>query len=124
MSLTHHLLPTAADETRYAFGRHVPHAAVKQVCTWMVTPASAPPKVRDAANLMQTSSDLLDVALAFTSLYDARHDADYNHLADFSRAATLSLIDQARDAIDKLNNAQGTPQLEAFFAHIALRSSV
>lgn len=73
---------------------------------------------------MHGNGDILDAALAFTSLYDARHDADYNHLADFSRAATLSLVDLAQHAIAKLDNAKGSPELEAFFAHVVLRTSL
>lgn len=73
---------------------------------------------------MHGHGDVLDAALAFTSLYDARHDADYNHLADFSRAATLSLVDLAQDAIAKLDRAKGSPELKSFFAHIVLRTGL
>jgi hypothetical protein len=124
LSLTGHLLPTTSAETRFALARHITHRAVNQVCTWMAPRGSAPVRVRDAVGLMRASPDLVTAALAFIRLYQARHDADYNHLANFRRDLTLDLIDRARGGIASLDEAAGSPPVEVFFAHVALTSNL
>lgn len=73
---------------------------------------------------MRASRDLHDLALSFTSLYDSRHDADYNHLADFLPSSTVASIDRARSGIASLDRAVGSPPAEVFFAHVALMSNL
>ena len=124
LSMTQHLQPTAPDEIRYELARHVSHQAVKQVCAWTATPDRAPMKVRQAATLMHTNGDLVKFALTFATLYDSRHDADYNHLADFHRDLALGVIAEARAAIGGLDRAIGSPQAEVFFAHVAVTSNL
>jgi hypothetical protein len=124
LSLCRHHLPAASDEVRYTLARHITHRAVKQVSAWTIAPTSSPTRVRDAAALMRASRDLHDVAFNFSYLYDSRHDADYNHLADLRQSSTVASIDRAREAIASLDRAAGSPQAEVFFAHVALKSNL
>lgn len=120
--VTGHVLASGSDEQRYEFGRHITHAAIRQVCTWIGGTAGRPAGAQAALALMRRSTDLIDVAIAFVDLNEARHRADYDNLADFTKVTTLSLVDQAKDALRKLDSLKGTPELESFLTHITLRS--
>lgn len=124
LGVTSHLLPSGPQADRYALGRLVTHSSINQVCTWTQTPKQAPQLARPTFARLNQSPDMLDVAIAFPSLYLARHEADYDHTAPFTRPTTLAHIDQAKDAIRKLDNAKGTPELESFLAYIALRTAM
>ena len=52
-----------------------------------------------------------------------RHDADYNHLAPFSKAAVLGMVGMARDAIAKLESLP-IPVRQRFLSLVALSTSV
>jgi hypothetical protein len=120
LSVAEQAVPTGSEDDRYRFARHVEHASIRVVCDWVGTGKTPPPSVQDAVALMRGSADLQDVAFAFLDLYANRHDADYDHFADFTRTMTLTLIDQAEDAIWKLDNTKGTPERESFLAHVLL----
>jgi predicted lipid-binding transport protein (Tim44 family) len=70
------------------------------------------------------SNPLRDVAIAFQQLQQARYDADYNHMADFTRPETLSLVQTAEDAMRKLNAARTTGDYERLVAFLALKSKL
>lgn len=92
------------------------------MCEWILGPGAPPLKVRDTMMSLRSSSRLQDIALSFQTLQQARHEADYDHLADFTRPGTLSLIDQARDAIRKLEltRTRSPRTYEQFMAHLAM----
>lgn len=119
-----HVLPGCSNDDRFRMARHYQHAAIKRVCTWVVPPTTPPERVRAAMLKVRSDTDLLDIADAFIQLQEARHEADYDHLADFSRPGSLALIDMSWDACDKLNASIGTPSSELFLAHVTMASKV
>jgi len=127
-----HLQPDATDAKRWTLSRLFAHRNVLAVCEWIlgatgIPGAKGPPaRVRAAFQRMRTSTRLVDVALAFQTLQQARHEADYDHLADFTRPATLSLIDQSRDAIRKLRLVASVspPMYQRFMTHLAMCPAV
>jgi len=125
LATTQQLLPAGTDEERWRLARSFDHRNIRQVCDWILGGGNQP---KEAATIVQTVSDnntnLVDVALAFRELQKARYDADYDHLGDLTKAGALALIDQSRDAVDKLQGASGTPDLQRFLALIALRPTL
>ena len=117
-----HLLPGCPDEDRWRISRLFTHRSVRQVCDWVVGPGDPPPRLKLAMLAIRNSSALLDVALAFQTLQQSRYEADYDHLADFTRPATLNLIDQVRDAIAKLKRMEESESYERLMAQIAMHS--
>jgi len=117
-----HAIPDGKPAEQAELSRLFTHAAVKTVCE-QITSARPPPASR--ANLLgplKTNVALRDAALAFVPLQQARHDADYNHQAAFSRAGVLTLVDSARDAIKKLDLVTGTRDGQTFLALIMLEA--
>jgi hypothetical protein len=72
--------------------------------------------------VLRRNARIRDVALAFQTLQQSRHEADYDHMADFTRPTTLSLIDQSRDASRKLQSllSRAPRAYEQFMAHLAM----
>lgn len=120
LALANHSLPHCSTDDQYRFARHVQHRAVRRVCDQVVGPKQPPPKVRMAILAVRADTTLNDVSLAFQTLQEARHRADYDHLASHNKAETLTLIDQARDAITKINASTGTPLFEVWLMHMIL----
>ncbi len=117
-----HLLPRSGNTQRWRLARLFTHRSLLQVCEWVLGPKAPPLKVRITMLALRSSSRLQDVALAFQTLQQARHEADYDHMADFTRPVTLSLIDQSRDAIRKLELLSSrSPRIyDQFMAHLAM----
>jgi hypothetical protein len=67
-------------------------------------------------------SALENVAGALCDLQDARHTADYDHLATFSKTTVVAHIADAEAAIATLEKASER-QRQAFFAVLALNAS-
>jgi predicted negative regulator of RcsB-dependent stress response len=72
------------------------------------------PLVKD---LKQTG--IADVAASFCDLQEARHRADYDHLADFSKAVALAHVEDAEKAMQTLVKARKRDR-DAFFSLLAL----
>ncbi|MHB1469786.1 MAG: hypothetical protein ACYCSI_02545 [Solirubrobacteraceae bacterium] len=64
-----------------------------------------------------------DLATAFCDLQEARHRADYDHLASFSKAMALSHVEEAENAIRALEQ-EDEPARDALFALLALAARV
>jgi len=124
LATTNRLLPSGTDEERRRLARSFDHRSIRQVCDWILGGGSQPKEAAPLVATVSANASLQDVALAFRTLQNARYDADYNHLADFTKAGALTLIDQSRDAVDKLRGAAGTADLERLLALITLRPSL
>jgi hypothetical protein len=96
---------------------------MKEMCEWIAGRRGQPPQ--HARPLVQAlaGTDIADVAAAFCDLLEARHRADYDHLAAFSKAAVLGYVQDAEQAIVKLDSAPA-PQRDAFFSLVALRTGI
>jgi hypothetical protein len=118
-----HMLPNGRDEQQLWMARAFGHAEIKECCAWIdgrqgCSRKRVVPLVRE----LKTAS-IAGVAGSFCDLQEARHRADYDHLAVFSKATTVAHIADARSSISQVLNA---PQDEraAFFSLLALRAKV
>ena len=69
---------------------------------------------------LQSNTDVKRVASIFLRLQQARHEADYDHLADVRKATTLAHARQAKVALDLLDQIRQVPDGERFLALVAL----
>jgi hypothetical protein len=65
------------------------------------------------------SSELDSLATAFVYLQEARHSADYDTGATFSRAATLAVLLRAESAFSNWHAVEGTEEATVFLAALA-----
>ena len=90
---------------RNTLGRWYTHGEIRAVCQWVVRLSrgeSVPDRV--AAFLYSPPTELVEVARAFISLQEARHEADYDHAADLAEADAEAAINHSRDALAHLPN--------------------
>jgi uncharacterized protein (UPF0332 family) len=114
------LLPTGSEKERLELTRLFNHTDLAGLCE-RVTGTGTPPKHQGSVlDHLRANVILTDIATAFSDLMQARHDADYNHLAQFSRPEVLTLIDSANDAVQKLDSLQGGPDFQRFAALAAV----
>lgn len=114
-----HLLPEGTIELRLRLVRSIDHASIRRVCEWIANPAGAPEHVRAMVDLLAETTGILNVALAFPDLLQARHQADYNHLGGFSKPAATQLIDDAEAAIRDMRY-QKKVKKQMFFTLVAM----
>jgi hypothetical protein len=116
-----HLLPEAANEDRLRLTRSFGHTPVKEVCEWISGRRGKPP--RHAKPLVQSleHAAVADVASMFCDLQEARHRADYDHLASFTKDDVVEHVRDAKAAIGDLAAAPAD-QRQAFFALVSLRA--
>jgi len=119
-----HLIPAGSQETRFRLTRNFQHNAVRQVCDWIASPSNPPANVGPTVLELRANTRVRDIAIAFQTLIEARHEADYDHMADFTRAETISLVDLADDAIATLNAIRGSRDYQALMAFVAFKSNV
>jgi len=108
---------------RFGCARYVDHTAIKQVCDW-VSGNTPPTHLRDIADRLRENADLSAVASAFIVLQEERDAPDYDHLADFSRPATLALVGRARTAVPSIEAEGASDDFRALFGLIALQRSI
>jgi hypothetical protein len=118
---TCHLLPDGTLREQLALARSIDHAALKQVCEWIANPRQAPTHVRDIVAVLGATDGILNVALAFPDLLQARHQADYDHLGGFSKPAAVQYVDAAETAIRGMKY-QKPAKKQAFFALVAMQA--
>jgi hypothetical protein len=117
------LLPNATAEDHYRLARSFDHRALKEMCEWIAGRRGQPPQHAKPLVESLASTDIADVASALCDLQEARHRADYDHLAAFSKAAVLGYVQDAEQAITKLDAAPAQHR-EAFFSLVALRTGI
>jgi hypothetical protein len=69
------------------------------------------------------NTDLGAIAAAFCDLQEARHAADYDHLAPFPKVTVLDHVDSAERAIGLLAGADPAER-QTFFALLAVGRSL
>jgi hypothetical protein len=113
------LLPNGATAERLKVVRSIDHGSLERVCRWISNPAGAPEHVRDIVKELGSTVGILNVALAFPDLLQARREADYDHFAGFSKPAALQYIDAAESAIRDMRY-QKKAKKEVFYALLAM----
>lgn len=120
---TEHLLPsTGATTERLLLSRNFQHGAMLRVCERVGGTSTLPKATGWAVSNLRNNPDLVDATGTFADLQQARHQADYDHLASFTKPGVLALIDLAKDAIRKLTNLQGSPDLALFVTLLTLET--
>lgn len=115
------LMPDCSEEHLLRSTRNFEHRGVKTVCGWVENPNTAPQP--GVASMIGQNAYLLDVALTFPQLRLARMEADYDHLANFTKATTLARIRMASTAITNLDAAEGGAAHQAFVALLAMKAN-
>lgn len=124
LAATDRLLPGATPDERHRLARSFSHSNLRLASEYVVTPNKVPTEARPIALSAATNAGLVDVAEALLSLQEARHRADYDHLADFTKVGALQAVDMAEDALVKLDSLRETPDLQRFLSLLALRQSL
>lgn len=117
-----HALPRSPDEAVQRLARSVGHSAIRDVSSWL-SGRGAPPQhlkvlFREAADErlpLRLASDLLDAQ-------ERRHEADYDHLAEFSRANVEVLLVSIELRLANLELMGDRAAFDVFYAAILLRS--
>jgi len=116
-------LPNATLEEVFGLARHVSHSSIKQVAAYVA--GNQPPKHLDSVvGRLRSNSAVSSVAATFVDLQEQREEADYNHLADFTRPGTLALVARAKRAVKSTDQGGASDDFQAFFGLIALRTSI
>lgn len=118
------IAPGATDETRYHLTRSIQHSRVAEVLGWVEQGKKGRKHSAPVVKQLHGNSDVVRLATLFRLLQEARHDADYNHLATVRSATTLAHHRQAEEALDLVARLSGTTDGVALFAVIALHTSL
>lgn len=116
-----HLLPNGTQQQRLRLTRAFGHREMKETCAWI---AGRQGRVNQHLKPMVDGlkkTVIVDVASSFCDLQEARHRADYDHLAPFSKPAVLAHLGDADKAIQTLASASERDR-ELFFSLLALRA--
>lgn len=95
----------AHDEDRYTVSRWYNHGEMRTVSRWVIRLSrneSVPNGV--AVLLSDPSLGLVELARAFIQLQESRHEADYDHTADFSGFDALASVRAARVTLASLRS--------------------
>lgn len=119
-----HLAPTATGD-RARLARSIDHGRVREVCQWLAgTPGGGKEHVRAVVADLRVVPALVELARTFTRLLEARHRADYDHLATFDTATALLYAEEAERGLDLLGGMADTVELQRFLSLVALHSSL
>ena len=101
-------------------GRWFQHAEMRQVSEWLVKigdnvdpPAGAKALFQDIT-ADSAGRSTISIAQTFINLQDARHRADYDHTAAFSRSQVRVLVGSARRAVAVLPSLAGDRHFELY----------
>lgn len=114
-----HLLPKGDQEDQLKLARTFGHNGLKKTCSQIAgRQGGIHPHVKVlVAGLKGTP--IADVAASFCDLQEARHAADYDHLASISKPAALAQVEDAKKAIETLEGANDADR-QAFFSLLAM----
>jgi hypothetical protein len=92
LEASRHLLPEGTSEQQLRLSRAFGHREMKGACAWVAgRQGNIHPYVKPLIASLKTTA-IADVASSFCDLQEARHDADYDHLATLSKPAALAHV--------------------------------
>lgn len=94
------------------------HGSMKEACQEFAR--TKIPKSLDPFIAGAMPQDLVDVAKAFVSLQQARHDADYNLAKQYSRQGVLADIEKAANAFQSWKKVRSTAEANVFLTALLL----
>jgi hypothetical protein len=103
---------------RALLSRAFEHTDMKKVC--LPFTAGNLPKHLQAVVGATVPPDLRTVANAFVELQQARHDADYNLSATYSRVNTAQILHSARAAFEAWQRVRATPPARVFLVALLI----
>lgn len=117
------LLPQAPQEQQLWMARAFQHKPTKDCCEWVAgRRGQIAREVRPLVIALKTTP-FVNVAESFCDLQEARHRADYDHLAPFAKATVLAHVEDARKAVAEVEAADHQDR-QAFFVLLALRTNL
>lgn len=117
------LAPDIDEDERYRLTRSIDHQRLGEVCSWISgAPGAGRQHTRPIVDRLQTHKRIKRIADIVGRLREARHRADYDHLAEFDKATTLSLVQQAGRVLDLLESLGTDRDLQRFLSLIALNA--
>jgi hypothetical protein len=125
LAVAQQIAPLCSAEDQRRLARSIDHRRVVEVCKWVgAQPGAGKQAVQSIVMELQENSDVVQLASIFQRLQQARHEADYDHLADIPKASTLAHIRQAERALDLLDALAGQVDGQRFLALIALHTQL
>lgn len=118
------LIPDSPREDQLRLVRPFQHTAIKTICQAVVgsKPFSSTSAHRPIADDLQSDGRLFQICQSFLDLQKRRYQADYDDLADFSRPDTLTVVAQARRAVELLDEIAETDPGRMLFLLISLQT--
>lgn len=114
-----HLIPKGSPQQRLKLARAFGHGDMKKTCARIAgREGGGNQHLRPLLDSLK-GTGIEDVAASFVDLQEARHRADYDHLADFSKAVALAHLRDAEKAIQALEKAKKRDQ-QTFFSLLAI----
>ena len=120
LETTRHVLPDASSAEIQEASRLVAHSSVRDVCGY-VSGATPPKRIAPIVDRLRGNRPVSTVATSFLSLNEAREEADYDHLADFTRPRVRALIVSASTSVATLTADERPGAFGSFLGLIALR---
>lgn len=117
------VLHGAEDEETYEAARLVAHGAIRDVCGYVASGSTAPRRLGATVERLRDSVPVVTLATDFLALNEAREEADYDHLADFTRPRVRALIERASQAVALLTADDRDGAFVSFLGLVALRIS-
>jgi uncharacterized protein (UPF0332 family) len=114
-----HLLPHDSSQHQLRVARTFRHQNMKEVCEQVAGRHGKPNRHMKPLVQSLAGTQVARVADSFCDLQEARHRADYDHLALFSREVALAHVEVAEKAIQTLAAACDRER-DALFALIAV----
>lgn len=116
-------MPKGDQEDQLKLARTFGHYGLKKTCSQIAgRQGGVHPHVKVLVESLKQTS-IADVSASFCDLQEARHAADYDHLAPISKPATLAHVEDAKKAVETLEGA-GDAEREAFFSLLAMDARV
>ncbi len=113
------LAPSQPNRLGPLIGRTFVHGDMKKVCIGF---GNSNPAASTATLLAPPiSPDITFVARAFVDLQDARHEADYDTLASFSKPDVMSKIHEVEQSFVKMSLIRGDPNFNVFLSALLLQ---
>jgi len=99
------LLPEGSDTQQLWVARAFGHREIKDSCSWVAgREGGIRRQVKPIVDYLK-SGPLVSVSDAFCDLQEARHRADYDHLAPFTKATVVAHIEDAGRAMTEMTGA-------------------
>lgn len=125
LGVARQLLGTAAaSNDEHHLARSIDHRALAEVCSWVTASSGAGKKhARAIVASLQQDAEVRRLADIVVRLQEERHSADYDHLATYTKASVLALLNQTEWALSEVDSASASGHTR-LYALVALNSSL